>query len=117
MRATGRAYDGVLVALDGPTLHALACLADDIRRPRIVDPVQAAEELAAMGPETTPALGWWRRHLGVTSQHRSQLAEIPRREEEEGEAMTNATEARPRYTTLVGNLTRDPERFTSKGTA
>ena len=32
--------------------------------------------------------------------------------------MTTATEARPRYTTLAGNLTRDPElRFSSKGTA
>ena len=32
--------------------------------------------------------------------------------------MTIATEARPRVTTLAGNLTRDPElRFSSKGTA
>ena len=32
--------------------------------------------------------------------------------------MTTATEARPRVTTLAGNLTRDPElRFSTKGTA
>ena len=120
MKATTRLYDGVLAALDGPTLHALACLADDLRRPRFVDPVQAAEELAAMPFGTTPGLGWWRRHLGVTSEHRSQLAEVPRRGEEEGETMTTTTRAptSSTYRTLVGNLTCDPKlRFSSKGTA
>ena len=120
MRATTRPYDGVLAALDGPTLHALACLADDLRRPRFLDPKQAAEELAAMGQET-PGLGWWRRHLGVTSEHRSQLADVPQRQETEGATMTTTTttaETRPQYTTLTGNLTRDPElRFSAKGTA
>ena len=120
MRPTRRSYDGVLSALDGPTLHALACLADDLRRPRFLDPKLAAEELAAMGQEM-PGLGWWRRHLGITSEHRSQLADVPQRQETEGATMTTTTttaETRPQYTTLTGNLTRDPElRFSAKGTA
>ena len=120
MRPTRRPYDGVLSALDGPTLHALACLADTLRRPRFLDPKQAAEELAAMGQEM-PGLGWWRRHLGITSEHRSQLADVPQRQETEGATMTTTTataETRPQYTTLTGNLTRDPElRFSAKGTA
>lgn len=67
MKATEHPYGGLLRALDGPTLHALACLADDLRRPKILDPERAAEELAAMAPGTQLALGWWRRHLGVPS--------------------------------------------------
>ena len=118
MRATRRAYDGVLSALDGPTLHALACLADDLRRPRFLDPKLAAEELAATGQEM-PGLGWWRRHLGITSEHRLQAADVPQRRENEGATMTTTTNTgtRPRCTTQTGNITRDPElRFGAKGT-
>ena len=116
MRPTRRPYDGVLSALDGPTLHALACLADDLRRPRFFDPKQAAEELAAMGQET-PGLGWWRRHLGVTSPNPSDTAR-PRRDDQEGGTMTTS-EAPPQstYRTLVGNLSGDPKlRVSAKGT-
>ena len=80
MSAPDRPYDGLLRVLDGPTLHALACLADELCRPRIVDPEQAAEELAAMPPGETPGLGWWRRHLGVTERrHDLPSPEVPGR--------------------------------------
>ncbi len=120
MTPARRPYDGILAVLDGPTLHALACLADELRRPRFVDPKQAAEELAAMGPDTRPGLGWWRRHLGITSANPSLPAQDLRQDVDERTAMTTTTHAPAgtTYTTLVGTLTCDPElRFSPKGTA
>lgn len=53
----------LIAGLDGPTLRLLATIADQLERPRFVDPARAAEELADMIERgTRPTIGWYRRH-------------------------------------------------------
>ena len=62
----GRLGD-IAKVLDGPTLRHLAACADARRRPEVIDPGAAADELAAMfAAGRRPTIGWWRRHLRPT---------------------------------------------------
>lgn len=66
---TAQAKAAALIAgLDGPTLRELAAIADQLKRPTIVDPERAAEELAEMlEAGTRPTIGWWRRHARTSA--------------------------------------------------
>ena len=57
---------GWVAALPPQTLRELAALAERAHRLEFVDPEQAAAELADMLIRgDRPALGWYRRHLGL----------------------------------------------------
>ena len=52
--------------LPGDTLRHLAAIAEHFDRPYFSHPEQAAEELVEMLDQgTRPALGWYRRHMGL----------------------------------------------------
>lgn len=60
---TRSTLEQIAVALDPSTLRHLAATSEALRRVRLDDPQQCADEMLEMLERgSKPTIGWWRRH-------------------------------------------------------